>query len=81
MVVTVRLFAGARAAAGGVSQVAVDPVGETVDHALRAVVHDHPGLHRVLPACSFLVDGTRATAGTSLDDGAVLDVLPPFSGG
>jgi molybdopterin converting factor small subunit len=52
-----------------------------VDHALRAVVHDHPGLHRVLPACSFLVDGTRATAGTSLDDGAVLDVLPPFSGG
>jgi molybdopterin synthase sulfur carrier subunit len=78
--VTVRYFAGARAASG------VDT--ETRDAAsleqlVGQLAADHgERLERVLPACSFLVDGaqTRDRA-TPLSPGAVVDVLPPFAGG
>jgi sulfur-carrier protein len=78
--VTVRYFAGARAAVGvdteardaGTLQ---DLVGQLVDaHGER--------LERVLTACSFLVDGTSTRdRAMVLAPGAVVDVLPPFAGG
>jgi molybdopterin converting factor small subunit len=78
--VTVRYFAGARAAAG------VDTErheAETLDELVGRIVADHGArLERVLTACSFLVDGTQTRDRTSvLAPGAVVDVLPPFAGG
>ena len=80
MTVTVRYFAGARAAVG------VDT--ETRDAAdlqelVGQIVTDHgERLERVLTACSFLVDGTTTRDRTlALSPGAVVDVLPPFAGG
>jgi molybdopterin converting factor small subunit len=79
---TVRLFAGARAAAAGHAAVAVTaPAGATVSDVLDFVTGQHPGLRQVIPACSFLLDGTRATPATAVGAGRTLDVLPPFSGG
>jgi molybdopterin synthase sulfur carrier subunit len=78
--VTVRYFAGARAAVG------VDT--ETRDagslqELVGQIVTDHgERLERVLTACSFLVDGTTTRDRTlALSPGAVVDVLPPFAGG
>jgi molybdopterin converting factor small subunit len=80
-VLTVRYFAGARAAAG-VSQEAA-PAGLGLD-GLVDVLTDRHGerLSVVLKVASFLVDGVvcrdRAAA---LPAGATVDVLPPFAGG
>ena len=78
--VTVRYFAGARAASGVDTETRTaaslgELVGQLVDaHGER--------LERVLTACSFLVDGTQTRdRATSLAPGAVVDVLPPFAGG
>ncbi len=79
--VVVRLFAGARAAAGA-SQAEVDvPHGATVGSVLEALVIGHPGVARVLPACSFLLDGVSARPDHPVGSGRTVDVLPPFSGG
>ena len=78
--VTVRYFAGARAAAGVDTEVRD---AATLDDLVRQLVDEHgERLARVLPACSFLVDGrqTRDRA-LVLAPGAVVDVLPPFAGG
>ena len=80
MVVTVRYFAGARAASG------VDTESRsagTLDELVGQLVHAHgERLARVLTACSFLVDGTQTRdRATALSPGAVVDVLPPFAGG
>ena len=79
-VVTVRYFAGARAAAGVDTETRdagslEELVGQLVDaHGER--------LQRVLTACSFLVDGTTTRdRALVLAPGAVVDVLPPFAGG
>jgi sulfur-carrier protein len=78
--VTVRYFAGARAAAGVDTETRAagtleDLVGQIVDaHGER--------LEKVLTACSFLVDGTQTRdRTTALSAGSVVDVLPPFAGG
>jgi sulfur-carrier protein len=77
--VTVRYFAGARAAAG--------VPGETVDAATVGDLITHLAtrgepLARVLSVCSYLVDGLAARDhATPLYDGATVDVLPPFAGG
>jgi sulfur-carrier protein len=78
--VTVRYFAGARAAAG------VDTETRTagsLDELVGQIVDAHgEKLERVLTACSFLVDGTSTRDRTlRLAPGAVVDVLPPFAGG
>ena len=80
MTVTVRYFAGARAAAG------VDTESRdagSLDELVGQIVGEHgERLERVLTACSFLVDGTTTRdRSLSLADGAVVDVLPPFAGG
>ncbi len=78
--VTVRYWAGARAAAGVAEEaVQADTIGELLD----AVAGRH-GIERVLAGCSLLVDGTavrREEADRPLPAGSVVDVLPPFAGG
>jgi molybdopterin converting factor small subunit len=80
-VITVRYFAGARAAAG----VAEDqlPPGCTLDQ-LAATLAARRGarLGTVFGAASFLVDGVAwRDRSRPLPDPAVVDVLPPFAGG
>ena len=80
MPVTVRYFAGARAASG------VDTESRdagSLDELVGQIVADHgERLERVLTACSFLIDGTSARdRAVPLSSGAVVDVLPPFAGG
>ncbi|GIF07673.1 MoaD/ThiS family protein [Actinoplanes siamensis] len=78
---TVRYFAGARAAAGGVpsEQISAGSLEE-----LTQVLTDRHGerLSLVLKAASFLVDGlTCHDRQAPLPAGATVDVLPPFAGG
>jgi sulfur-carrier protein len=80
MSITVRYFAGARAASG------VDTESReagSLDELVGQIVADHgEKLERVLTACSFLVDGTSTRdRASALSPGAVVDVLPPFAGG
>ncbi|MBW8764752.1 MAG: MoaD/ThiS family protein [Geodermatophilales bacterium] len=78
--VTVRYFAGARAAAGVDTETRV---AATLDELVGQIVDEHGAkLERVLTACSFLVDGTSTRdRALVLTPGAVVDVLPPFAGG
>jgi molybdopterin converting factor small subunit len=80
MPITVRYFAGARAAAGVDTETRA---ATTLDELVGQLVETHGDkLARVLTACSFLVDGTQTRDRTLvLEPGAVIDVLPPFAGG
>ncbi|MFN2494554.1 MAG: MoaD/ThiS family protein [Pseudonocardiaceae bacterium] len=82
-VVTVRYFAGARAAAGAPSEDIELEDGATVADALEVVTERHgQALAKVLASCSFLLDSIALRdRGTPLPPGAELDVLPPFAGG
>jgi molybdopterin converting factor small subunit len=77
--VTVRYFAGARAAAGVAEEtLAASTLGDVVT---ELTGRGEP-LSRVLTACSYLVDGLAARDhDLPLRDGATVDVLPPFAGG
>jgi sulfur-carrier protein len=79
-VITVRYFAGARAAAGVDTE---NRDAASLDELVGQLVGDHSEkLERVLTACSFLVDGTTTRdRATALTPGATVDVLPPFAGG
>ena len=78
--VTVRYFAGARAASGVDTET---HEAATLDQLVSQIVDSHgERLERVLTACSFLVDGTAARdRAARLSPGSVVDVLPPFAGG
>ena len=78
--VTVRYFAGARAAAG----VPMEEIAAASLDDLVAVLTARHGerLGLVLKAAGFLVDGlTCHDRGAILEEGATVDVLPPFAGG
>jgi molybdopterin synthase sulfur carrier subunit len=77
---TVRYFAGARAAAG-VPAESIDAA--TIDDLTRILTDRHgERLAVVVKAASFLVDGvTCHDRQASLPSGATVDVLPPFAGG
>ncbi len=81
--VTVRYFAGARAAAGVDSEVLELPGPVTVADLLAEATARHgERLARVLAGCSFLLDETAVHERSApVPDGASLDVLPPFAGG
>ncbi|MGV8964770.1 MAG: MoaD/ThiS family protein [Cellulomonas sp.] len=83
VVVTIRYFAGAAAAAGREEERVTLPPGSTVADALAgAGARRGPALARVIAASSVLVDGVHQSAGEATLAGAVtLDVLPPFAGG
>ncbi|MEP7035161.1 MAG: MoaD/ThiS family protein [Dermatophilaceae bacterium] len=79
--VTVRFFAGARAAAG-VDQVMVEP--GPLEQVIESIHTAFPALAAVTPMCSFLVDSlsTRVIGGgADVAGGSTVDVLPPFAGG
>ncbi len=80
MPVTVRYFAGARAAAGLATEIRE---ASSLDELVGQIVGEHgERLERVLTACSFLVDGTSTRdRAVTLSPGSVVDVLPPFAGG
>lgn len=89
--VSVRYFAAARAATGVEQEdVTLDGQlsgGATREQFIELLVSLHPEvpageppLSRVLPQCSFLVDGVALTDGT-VAPGNRVDVLPPFAGG
>ena len=81
--ITVRYWAGARAAAG-VTEEQVD--ASTLAEALAQVTQSHgPKLAKVLAVCSFVVSdqpvGRTEPAAVTLTSGDVVEVLPPFAGG
>ena len=77
--VTVRYWAGARAAAG----VDEDRVADCPDvaTAVQAVTTLHPALAGILEVCTLLLDGRAVSPTSPLRPDAVLEVLPPFAGG
>ncbi|WP_433827805.1 MoaD/ThiS family protein [Actinoplanes sp. CA-015351] len=78
---TVRYFAGARAAAGGVSS---EPAEAATVNELTQLLTDRHGerLALVMKAASFLVNGLAChDRAAELPAGATVDVLPPFAGG
>lgn len=96
--VTVRYFAAARAAAGVTEETLAVPAGSpaidtdtdtdtgagatTVGAVVATAIARRPGLARVLPRCSFLLDEVAVHGpDTAVRPGQVLDVLPPFAGG
>ncbi|HET6211752.1 MAG TPA: MoaD/ThiS family protein [Micromonosporaceae bacterium] len=78
--VTVRYFAGARAAAG-VTEEAL--AGSTLAELVTALGERHgDSLRKVLACAAFLVDGLAwHDRYAPLPAGATVDVLPPFAGG
>lgn len=60
----------------------MEVAGPTVAQALAQVVGQYPGLERVLPQCSLLVDEVACRdPALAVGDATVIDVLPPFAGG
>ncbi|WFE51064.1 MoaD/ThiS family protein [Micromonospora sp. WMMD1155] len=78
---TVRYFAGARAAAGRAEEVVT--AGRSLDDLSAELTQRHgERLAAVLRVASFLVDGvTCHDRQAPLPAGATIDVLPPFAGG
>ncbi|NJC68876.1 MoaD/ThiS family protein [Planosporangium thailandense] len=78
--ITVRYFAGARAAAGTTEE---KVSAETLEELTRILSDAHgPALAKVLDVASFLVDEVVAhDRRAPLPADASVDVLPPFAGG
>ena len=77
----VHLFAAARAAVGA-HEVTVP--ADSLLGVLDRLVADYPEFAAVRPRCSFLIDGVAVhgdLAEIQVQDGARVDVLPPFAGG
>jgi sulfur-carrier protein len=83
-IVTMRYWAAAKDAAGVPEQ---QLTADTLAAALSAAAEISGGsqLRAVLDRSSFLIDGNpvgrRAADSVVLDDGNVIEVLPPFAGG
>jgi molybdopterin converting factor small subunit len=77
--VEVRFFAAARAAAK-TDQIYLDAA--TLQEILTTCIANFPELGRVIPQCSFLVDGVaNHDLGLIIKEGSQIDVLPKFAGG
>ncbi|MFY9889503.1 MAG: MoaD/ThiS family protein [Streptosporangiaceae bacterium] len=83
-IVTIRYWAAAKEAAGVAEH---ELTADTLAGALSAAADKNGGgqLRAVLARSSFLVDGNpvgrRAADSVALQDGSVIEVLPPFAGG
>jgi molybdopterin synthase sulfur carrier subunit len=81
-VITVRYFAGARAATGlDEEQLLTSGAWPLEDLAQHLAQRHGEALERILAAASFLVDETAGTRDRIVPAGSVVDVLPPFAGG
>ncbi len=78
-VVTVRYWAGARAAAGVDDETV--PAAPTVALLVAHLARARPQLGPVLAVASVLVDGRAGSGDDPVPAGAVVEVLPPFAGG
>lgn len=78
-VVTVRYWAGARAAAGVDDETV--PAPSTVAELVAQLSVSRPQLEPVLAVASVLVDGRAGSGRDPVPAGAVVEVLPPFAGG
>lgn len=78
---TVRYFAGARAAAGGIRSEQI--AASSIDELIPILTERHSErLGVVLKAASYLVDGLAChDRRAALPRDATVDVLPPFAGG
>ena len=77
--VTLRLFAAAREAAG-TGRDMVD--GRTVDDVLAAATRRYgPRFAEVLPSCRIWLNGDEAAGDVAVAPGDEVAVLPPVSGG
>ncbi|TCJ30158.1 MoaD/ThiS family protein [Nocardioides jejuensis] len=79
--ITVRYWAGARAAAGLPEEQYDGPL--TVAALREAAIARHPESDRlpgVLAVCSVLIDG-RQPGDDAVQPGSVVEFLPPFAGG
>lgn len=85
--VTVRYWAGARAAAGTAEDVFPVTGETTLDVLVRRVLERHPDerMARTVAVCSVLVGDrpvrSQDPATVVLAPGAVVELLPPFAGG
>lgn len=76
MSITIRFYAAARSASG-VSEF-VTSAGQLTD-ILQEVIERFPQTSQVLPICTLLNDGMKANG--FIQDGSLLEVLPPYAGG
>jgi sulfur-carrier protein len=77
--VTLRLFASAREAAGtGRDNVPGATVGDVIAAAANRYGETFAA---VLPTCKIWLNGNEATASTAVVDGDEVAILPPVSGG
>jgi sulfur-carrier protein len=82
MLVNIRYFAAARAAAGADSEQLTVRSGASVGELVDGLGGRSRELARVLSRCSFLCDGLAVRDRTKpLQAGDTIDVLPPFAGG
>lgn len=77
--VTVRYWAGARAAAGVETETV--PGAATVGELVDVLAAARPALRPVLAVASLLVDGRAGSGRDPIPPGALVEVLPPFAGG
>ena len=83
--VTVRYWAGARAAAGVAEDVFEVAGPTTLADVVRRVLAAHPDAARVVGVCSVLVGdrpvGGQDPDGVVVEPGSTVELLPPFAGG
>jgi len=80
--ITVRYFAGARAATGVDEEQLLTPRPWPLTELSQHLARRHgAALERILAAASFLVDETAAPRDRLVPAGSIVDVLPPFAGG
>ena len=80
--ITIRYFAGARAASGVESEQLLVSTPTPLESLVGDLAERHgPALGRVLEASSFLIDEVAGDRRRLVPVGAVVDVLPPFAGG
>ncbi|WP_018158057.1 MoaD/ThiS family protein [Demetria terragena] len=76
--VTVRYWAGARAAAG-IDHERVE--ADSVVALREAIMREHPAMTSVLDVASVLIDGRAVQGDAPLADAETVEILPPFAGG
>ncbi len=85
--ISVRYWAGARAAAGTAEDVFDVPADVTLADVVALVLERHPGdrMARTVAVCSVLLGeqpvGSRDPGSVVVPQGAVVELLPPFAGG
>ncbi len=78
MTVAVRLYAGVRERAG-IAKLEVE--AKTVAALRAALARACPAIAEQLPSCRFAVDDEFVADDAAVRAGAVVDVIPPVSGG